>query len=53
MLGRSFGFSSRLFGNNIEIDKISLIGLGSVVINSCDSNSVYAGTPARNISDIK
>lgn len=37
---------------NIEIGDNVIIGAGSVVTSNCDSNSVYAGVPAKRIMSI-
>ena len=37
----------------VKIGDNSIIGAGSVVTSSCDSNSIYAGNPARKIKNIE
>ena len=37
----------------VKIGDNSIVGAGSVVTSNCDSNSIYAGNPARKIRDIK
>lgn len=39
--------------NNIKIRDNSIIGMGSVVIKNCKSNSVYYGCPAKHINKNK
>lgn len=37
---------------NVEVGNNVIIGAGSVVTSSCDSNSVYAGVPAKRIMSV-
>jgi acetyltransferase-like isoleucine patch superfamily enzyme len=33
----------------LKIGNDTIVGSGSVVVKSCDANSIYAGVPARRI----
>ena len=50
--GSFIGSRSIILGG-VHISQNTVIGAGSVVAKNCLGNSVYAGNPARKVSDIE